>query len=251
MSSLPTATSFAEEPEKYHQASVSTRKARRRRFLIVFTSAFLIFVYLFSPYNTVATNPFAAIFSKVKTWTGCHSSNAMASSAHSASGWHARATAHTGSFEPTKEDVVLNVLINSQVEHDGFTLGLVKPNIAVDARGKVLILSDNDFAAFEAKVGEIKELPPTGNFMGQYRVKQQRTSYPIDILKLPGQADVSVYGWSAATSTLEEPTNGHTSLPDPLQTLVGWAKEAREGYQRSHVDPADQTVIDKVKNLLD
>jgi hypothetical protein len=250
MSSLPTATSFAEEPEKYNQPSVSTRKARRRRFLIVFTSAFLIFVYLFSPYNTTANNPFAAIFSKVKTWTGCHTSNAMASSAHSASGWHTRATEHTGSFGPAKEKLVLNILVNSQVEHDGFTLGLIKPNFAVDARGKILILSDDDFAAFMTKVEEVKALPVPEQ-LGQWRVKQQRTSYPIDILKLPGQPDVSVYGWSASTSTLEGPTEGHTSLPDPLQTLVGWAKEAREGYQRGHVDPADQEVIDQVKNLLD
>jgi len=248
MSSLPTATTFGEEPEKYNQTSVHSRKARRRRYVIVLASAFLVFVYLLSPYNTTIDNPFAGFFSKVKTWTGCNSSNTMASSAHSAAGWHARSTEHTGSFTPVKADVLLNVLVNSQVEPAGFTMSLVKPNIAVDARGKVLTLSADDFAAFEAKIKEVKALPHTSGFKGQWRVKHDRTSFPIDIVQIPGEAERSVYGWSATTTTLEETTKGHASLPEPLQTLIGWAKEARTGYHRGQ---GDQTVIEKVKALVE
>lgn len=173
---------------------------------------------------------------------------ASSTATHSAQGWHARATEHTGSFAPAKEDVLLNALLNSPVEPNGFTVSIVKPNIAVDARGKVLSLSNDDFAAFEAKIEEVKALPQTSGFRGQWRVKQQRTSYPIDIIQIPGEAERSVYGWSATTSTLEETTNGYTTLPEPLQTLIGWAREAREGYHRGQ---ADGTEIEKVKNILE
>lgn len=249
MPPLPsTTTNLGDESEKYNHTSIHSRRARRRRYLIVFVTAFLIFVYLFSPYNTTIENPFPGLYSKLKSWAGCNSGNTMASQTHSAQGWHARATEYTGSFNPLKKDVELNILINSQVEPSGFTLSLIKPNLAVDARGKVLTLSASDFAAFEAKVNEVKALPHTSGFRGQWRVRQQRTSYPIDIVQIPGEAERSVYGWSATTTTLEEPTNGYTTLPDPLQTLIGWAKEAREGYQRGQ---GDQTVIDKVKHLLE
>jgi len=177
MSSLPTTTTFNrnhnnDEPEKFVQANVSTRRTKRRRILIILTTAFLIFIYLLSPYNTTIQNPFSNLFSKIKTWT-CHPSERMSGSTTTASatGWHTRATEHTGAFEPKKADLVLTVLINSQVESDGFTLGLIKPNLAVDARGKVLTLSADDFAAFEAKVTEVKAVPHTGSFMGQWRVK--------------------------------------------------------------------------------
>jgi len=70
--------------------------------------------------------------------------------------------------------------------------------------------------------------------------------FPIDVVKIPGDEERSVYGWSATTTTLESETKGHTTLPAPLQTLVEWAKEAREGYHRGQ---GDETVIGKVKAL--
>lgn len=129
-------------------------------------------------------------------------------------------------------------------------MALMRPNLVVDASGHLLALRSTDFAAFEALIKDIKQhVPHTGAFMGQWRVQQARTSYPIDRILIPGDEERAVYGWtkSEAPLELEQETKGTTTLPKELQTLVGWAKEAREGYVRGNKDEA---VIGKIRALV-
>jgi hypothetical protein len=129
-------------------------------------------------------------------------------------------------------------------------MSLVKPNHAVDASGHVLTLSTADFSALVAAVHAVSEhVPHTDAFQGQWRVKQARTSYPIDQILIPGEKEREVYGWAKSDHELEleGETKGRTTLPKELQTLVGLAKEARDGYVRGH---KDDTVIGKVRALL-
>jgi len=134
------------------------------------------------------------------------------------------------------------------VEPDGFTMALVKPNFAVDASGHLLTLSTADFTAFTQAVEDVKSVEDSGGFMGQWRVKQARTSYPIDQVLIPGEKSREVYGWAKGDGDLEleEETKGHTTLPKALQVIVGLAKEARDGYVRGQ---KDDSVINKVRAL--
>lgn len=130
-------------------------------------------------------------------------------------------------------------------------MALIRPNLAVDASGHLLALRPADFAAFETLVKSVKQhVPHTGSFMGQWRVRQARTSYPIDRILIPGDKERAVYGWtkSEAPLELEEEMKGTTTLPRELQTLVGWAKEAREGYVRGN---RDEAVIGEIKALVE
>jgi len=127
-------------------------------------------------------------------------------------------------------------------------MALVKPHFAVDASGHLLTLSSADFSAFESAVSAVKSVEDSGAFEGQWRVKQARTSYPIDQILIPGEKGWAVYGWAKgdADLELEEETKGHTTLPKALQAIVGLAKEARDGYTRGH---KDDSVINKVRAL--
>ncbi|KIM24358.1 hypothetical protein M408DRAFT_40221, partial [Serendipita vermifera MAFF 305830] len=162
-------------------------------------------------------------------------------------GWHARATRTPATdFAPKASDLVFKALYNSQVEPEGFTMALVKPNLAVDASGHLLTLTAADFTALEAQVRAVGEhVPATDAFMGQWRVKQARTSYPIDEIYVAGQKVRSVYGWTKSENALEleEETKGRTTLPAELQALLGLVREARDGYTRGH---KDDSVIGKV-----
>jgi len=209
---------------------------------ILATVATLLFLYFYRPFSGL----------DVLDWTSnimsgeqkpCHTTS------HDASGWHSRASEFAGgTFEPKKEDVVLVSLINSQVEHDGFTLGLIKPNLAVDARGKILVIAADDFKAIEKLTEKAAELPKTGAFRGQWRVKHDRTGFPISRLLVPGKEEISVYGWDKNTKKLQTPVQGHEDLPDVLQTLFGWINEGRDGYVRGAQDAGP---IKKVRDLVE
>ena len=118
----------------------------------------------------------------------------------------------------------------------------------MDASGHLLTLSSADFTAFEHAVTDVKSVEDSGGFMGQWRVKQARTSYPIDEILIPGEKERAVYGWAKGDGELEleEETKGHTTLPKALQVIVGLAKEARDGYVRGQ---KDESVIAKVRAL--
>jgi hypothetical protein len=242
----PTLPSPNADFEKPNSSSRITSRTKRRGILFVFLTFALVFFYLGPVTDTSAiSNTLSIFWTKVKGLAGCNTAS-MSHYHHtthttaSAEGWHAHATrVSSANFAPKASDVILTVLYNSQVEPEGFTMSLVRPNLAVEASGQVLALRASDFAAFEAQVRAVSQhVEPTGAFMGQWRVKQARTGYPIDRVLIPGDAERAVYGWtkSDAELELEEETKGRSTLPKELQVLVGWAREAREGYVRGNKD---------------
>ncbi|CAE6347365.1 unnamed protein product [Rhizoctonia solani] len=152
-------------------------------------------------------------------------------------GWYSRATPHPdgANYDIKKDNAVLGLLRNSRVEPEGFSVALFKPNVAVDAMGRVLVLNDRDFDALTKLATLTRELPDTGAFRNQWRVKHDRTDYSIDQLyvSIPsGLRTIGVYGHDGETTTLNPPVGEITDLPTTLNSLVTLAKEGREGFQR-------------------
>ncbi|KAG8810081.1 hypothetical protein FRC17_003108, partial [Serendipita sp. 399] len=124
-------------------------------------------------------------------------------------------------------------------------------HVAVDAFGRIMELSEQEYAAFEREMKGVKELPTPPEFMGQWRVKRRITCLPFyevcifserlmrDGSEPGGQGQeegttrATVYGWSERTDELEEETVGRTRLPAPLQRLIGLGMEGRDGYDRT------------------
>ncbi|CAG7849508.1 SubName: Full=Uncharacterized protein {ECO:0000313/EMBL:CCA74560.1} [Serendipita indica DSM 11827] len=157
----------------------------------------------------------------------------------SAVGWHSRALARPApNYAPKKADLAFtatqNTLIGSQ-----FTMALFKPNYAVDAGGKILRITASDFVAFQTLIQQVGTLPKVG-----WSVAHNRTDYPVDILKTPAGLYASVYGWDSATDVLTGPTAGYTKLPPSLQSLIGLAREAWEGY--TYFSARNQTLINQI-----
>ncbi|KAL0570936.1 hypothetical protein V5O48_011020 [Marasmius crinis-equi] len=179
-------------------------------------------------------------------------------------GWHARAlqTPHPepDSYTPTSESLVFVALSNTPVIPEGFSLAVFKhddsnQNVAIDALGRVLLLSESDYAGLSTLAQKITiDLPDTGNFRNTWVVKQDRTSQPIDRLLVKGAEDgklkqTSVQGWSESTRELKAPVGEYTELPETLSEFVGLVREAREGFEfgPGHSDPP---AVKKVKDLL-
>ena len=51
----------------------------------------------------------------------------------------------------------------------GFSVALFKPNVAIDAMGRVLIVAQEDFTALEELARSVSSLPETGAFRNQWR----------------------------------------------------------------------------------
>lgn len=175
-------------------------------------------------------------------------------SAPSVQGWHARATSHPyPDFTPTKDALVFAVLLNAPVDPEGFTMALFQPNIAIDARGRVLQLQSQDFAALAALAQEASGLPDTGSFMNAWRVSHARTSQKIDRLftKTSGGRDIretSVQGWDPEKTQLQDAVGDNQALPPVLQELFGYIQEGRTGFVRGE---ENKELISQVKTLVD
>lgn len=126
-------------------------------------------------------------------------------------------------------------------------MALLRPSSVVDASGRVYTMAQDDFAAFEETIEAVKALPHADGFRGQWRVSHPRTSYPIDRILIPHEPERGVYGWDKHMTSLEQDTKGYTHLPDEMQRLVGWAREARTGYVRG---TRDESVIEQVMALV-
>ena len=164
----------------------------------------------------------------------------MSSSAEpaSAQGWHARANPHPSpaSFAPTKDALVFAALLHAPADPQGFTMALFEPDVAVDARGRVLQLQPQDFARLAELAREAGQLPETGSFMNAWRVAHDRTSQKIDrlFIKTPGGdvKETSVQGWHPEKKQLKTVVAGHQELPPVLQELVGYVQEGRTEFVR-------------------
>ncbi|TBU35830.1 hypothetical protein BD311DRAFT_647507, partial [Dichomitus squalens] len=186
------------------------------------------------------------------SWT---SSDPTMSSEHaSAQGWHARANPHpsAASFAPTKDALVFAALLNAPTDPQGFTLALFEPDVAVDARGRVLQLRPKDFSRLAALAREAAQLPDTGSFMNAWRVAHDRTSQKIDRLfvKTPGGdvRETSVQGWHPEKKQLKTAVAGYQELPPVLQELFGKIQEGRTDFVRGQEENED--LISQVKTLV-
>lgn len=127
---------------------------------------------------------------------------------------------------------------------------MFKPNVAVDALGRVLVVPDADFQGIASLAERTVDLPQTGTFWNIWRIKQPITSQPIQRLLVPkdgGFTDTSVQGYSKTNVELKEPVGGSTTLPAVLVELFGLLEEARDGFEKGK---EDQSRIQQVKNVL-
>ena len=177
----------------------------------------------------------------------------MTQSTHRIEGWHSRATPHPDprNFTPQRDALAFGVLRNARADPEGFTLAVFSPNIAVDAAGRVLILSDADFSGFVALAKQTLQLPPTGSFMNAWRIAQVRTEQPIERLFVPGDdgalVQTSVQGYERGKTELKIPVGDVKHLPPLLQELFGYISEARDHVQGTE----EKEVINRVKLLLE
>jgi hypothetical protein len=134
---------------------------------------------------------------------------------------------------------------------------LFTPDIAVDARGNVLVLKTDDFSGFKTLASQLKDVPETGNLRDTWQIVHtpQPASLPIDRLLTspPASSDIfepaSVQGWDKSLQELklQRPVAGYTHLPQVLGDLVELGREGRNGYVRGK---EDKIVLNKVRELL-
>lgn len=181
----------------------------------------------------------------------------MTSSSNPLAGWYTRTIPHSSptTFTPTRSSLSFIVTHSAQADPDGFTLAFFhgQPNVAVDARGRVLEVADAaDFEGIMKLAKDTLALPATGSFLNTWRIKQARTEQPIERLYVPStESEVkvtSVQGYDGSQRELKGPVDGVTELPDTLWELVGLVLEARSGFERGQ---EDKDVIAKVKSVLD
>ncbi|KAI0636831.1 hypothetical protein C8Q77DRAFT_1094818 [Trametes polyzona] len=178
-----------------------------------------------------------------------------ASASASATGWHARAQPHPdrAAFAPTRDKLVFAVLLNAPADPEGFTLALFRPDVAVDARGRVLQVKSNDFATLADLAEQTTRLPETGSFMNAWRVAHDRTSMPIDRLFVPVSGgdikETSVQGWHPEKKLLKDAVADYQELPPVLHELFGYIQEGREGYERGHEE--NKELIAQIKALVE
>ncbi|KAI0780788.1 hypothetical protein BD413DRAFT_608032 [Trametes elegans] len=199
----------------------------------VLTAIFGAYLLFFSPFSPIAL-----------------SLPGMSTTA-SLKGWHDRAhpPADKSQFEPTLDDLVFAVLLNAPADPEGFTLALFRPNLAVDASGRLLQLQDTDFRGLSELAEKTTSLPDTGSFLNTWKIAHDRTDQKIDRLVVPtggGQKVTSVQGWSADKTKLATPVAEYDQLPPVLQELFEYIHEARANYQ----PPANKDFIEKVKGLV-
>ncbi|KAF4611445.1 hypothetical protein D9613_004337 [Agrocybe pediades] len=177
------------------------------------------------------------------------------------SGYLSRATPHPDpkSFIPDRQALELAVLVNAPVVHSGFTFALFSDRTFIDHEGKVYTLTHEDYQGLYDLGKRVANLPNTGGFRDQWRVKQERTCYPIDrilvtksqLSKVPAEdyeqefTEASVYGYDKTKTKLSSPVGGYTHLAPSLYELLGLAQEARHNGISE-----DQDVLQKVRGAL-
>jgi len=178
---------------------------------------------------------------------------------HDASGWHNRSTKYTGKFAPTKDTLILTLLFTTPGED--FAVALVKPNIAVDAYGKVLAVPQADFDSITSLTTAVVTLPDVPGFpsihdrlrdlKNEERIPGGRiewllyTGHPLHRNRVTGVGhQLSIIGKSTMR-TLAEAKARYKELPDPQLKLFGWLVEGAAGHGQK-----DEGPIDKVRALL-
>ena len=172
----------------------------------------------------------------------------------SAQGWHARARPHPNAtgLTASRDALAFVVLLHAPADPDSFTMALLRPDTAVDARGRVLQLEPRDAAALVALAEQTSRLPDTGSFMNAWRVAHPRTSQKIDRLFASvdggGFRETSVQGWDIERTQLKTAVGDYQELPPVLYEFFRYIQEAREGFERGQEENKD--VIGQIKALV-
>ncbi|KAL4253894.1 hypothetical protein ABKN59_004216 [Abortiporus biennis] len=170
--------------------------------------------------------------------------------------WYQRTSLHPSpsTFTPTRESLVFSVLRSTPVDPEGYTVSFFKPNIAVDAMGRILDVKEDDFTGISNLAQQTLNLPQTGRFRNTWVIAHDRTSQPIDRLlvpNVPGEvselSQTSVQGYEKGLKNLKTAVGDIHELPAVLNELFGLVAEGRTGYTKGE---EDVQVIAKVKDIL-
>ncbi|KAI0362262.1 hypothetical protein OH77DRAFT_37799 [Trametes cingulata] len=176
-------------------------------------------------------------------------------SSASAKGWHGRAQPHPdgAKFAPARDKLVFAVLVNAQADPEGFTMALFRPDVAVDARGRVLQVQSDDFAALSDLAEQANRLPETGSFMNAWRVAHDRTEQKIDRLFVPTPSgaikETSVQGWHPEKKQLKNAVAEYQELPPVLHELFEYIQEGRTDYTRGEEE--NKQLIAEIKAVVE
>lgn len=153
----------------------------------------------------------------------------------SLAGWHSRAISrpNSSSFAPSSDNFVFGVIRSTQVNPSGFLLAFFLPNVVVDTAGRALQLSDGEWDQFSHLAQDAAKRPQPGGFQNQWRIKQDRTSWPILQLHVKNGEEkiVSVYGFDGKSDKLEKTTVGRDTLPDKIMEFFGLVLEAKDNVE--------------------
>ncbi|KAG8738129.1 hypothetical protein FRC10_007251 [Ceratobasidium sp. 414] len=185
----------------------------------------------------------AIIFALATVSSGAPTDRLPERRAYSPGGWHSRTTLLPDgpAYSVNKSNVVFGVTRSTRLEPDGFTVLFLKPNVAIDAMGRVLEVKSRDFSVLTTLAAETTSLPDTGAFGNMWSVKQGHSDWPIDQLYVATSSEmyaVSVYGHDGVTTALDPPVGNITDLPPSLNKMFTMAKEARSGYVSGGADVA-------------
>lgn len=121
--------------------------------------------------------------------------------------------------------------------------------------GRLFIMNQEDYSGMldiAHKCGT--SLPETGNWRNTWKVKQDRTSQPVDRIFVnvddgsqSALKEFSVQGYEEGKWALKEKYGDYEELPESLREMISLVREARAGYND---DEVDEDVVDMVKGLL-
>lgn len=121
---------------------------------------------------------------------------------------------------------------------DGFTFALIKPDLAVTAKGRILRLLKTDFDRFTQLTESVSSLPKDSEsgFMGHrnYRVYHRASCAPFTILSVLQDQKIEktrVYGFDKHSPTLE---GAGGLLPKDLWELLGLVEEVPFSRDEEH-----------------
>ncbi|THU88063.1 hypothetical protein K435DRAFT_782196 [Dendrothele bispora CBS 962.96] len=225
----------------------------RRTVLFISLVSIGLFFYNFGPSSTVEYHSITSSLSSLASFITSMSTSS------SLSGWHARTLqtpySAANAFEPKLDSLTFAVLHSTPVEPEGFTMALFKGTstsddaVAVDALGRVLLVSEKDAAGLTELAKSVNTLPKAGGFRNTWRIKQQTTSQPISRLLIKdgnNLQETSVQGFATGKKELKTAVGDVTELPDALYDFVGLVLEARDGYEIGSAG----AVVEQVQNVL-
>ncbi|KAH7338108.1 hypothetical protein B0J17DRAFT_660828 [Rhizoctonia solani] len=147
---------------------------------------------------------------------------------YSPAGWYSRATPfpYELPYEILEKNFAFGVETSS-LAVQGPSLALFRPNIAVDAMGRVLMLKQVDWDTLAEAAGVLTNLPRAGRD-NMWRIKSDFFCIPFLSIYVPTPDEnrvINVEGWLGEASELSMPVGNITHLPDSLQLLLNYSNE--------------------------